>query len=88
MKHIKARIFAVALLSLAGCVTPTAQLRRDAATATGCRDVRVLEYTSDVSRVDACGRVMTCYWRQKPGRDTVDRLAGIGGHWECSRTGD
>jgi hypothetical protein len=76
------------VLAGVGCVTYQDSLRSDAAAATGCSDVQVLEAGSEIGRVTACGKQLTCYWRQKAGRDQVDRLTGIGGHWECSRSGD
>lgn len=79
-------IAATVLLAVCGCATLAHnKLRFDASQATGCPEkaVKILNFSSGVARVDACGRELTCYFRRDPGGDATQQLAGVGGFWEC-----
>ena len=73
-----------ALLALTGCASLAQdRLRADVRTATGCESPRILSWSPDVARVDACGSVKVCHYRMSPGGDRMQQASGVGGYWEC-----
>jgi len=79
------RYIILLLLVLAGGCASAVQgkIKRDARMATGCKDIKILDYSLEVARIDACGEIMTCYLQSRPGADALDKGLGVGGYWEC-----